>query len=159
MTQCIAETALFRACTKVTVGNGIKTKFWHDRWLQGQTPQEVAPTHLCYAWRKNGSVADALRDGNCMKGLTRICTTEEVTQFVSLWSKIRLVQLSDQPDQIIWRFTEHGNYTASSAYSAQFLGSFADGDWSSLWKGRAENKCKLFAWLLMQTNYGQRTGY
>jgi hypothetical protein len=111
-------------------------------------PQEVAPSLMRYAWRKNASVANALRDGNRMKGLTRISMMEEVTQFVSLWTMIRQVRLSDQPDKIVWRFTEHGNYTVRSAYSAQFLGSFADGDWTNLWKGEVENKCKLFAWLL-----------
>jgi hypothetical protein len=30
-----AEEQLFRACTRISLGNGLSTKFWHDSWLQG----------------------------------------------------------------------------------------------------------------------------
>jgi hypothetical protein len=42
-----------------------------------------------WAWRKNISVAEGLADGKWMSGLKRITTTEEITQFVSLWRRLR----------------------------------------------------------------------
>jgi hypothetical protein len=43
-----------------------------------------------------------------------------------------------------------GNYSTSSAYTIPFVGSFADYEWEMLWKSKAENKCKLFCWFIMQ---------
>jgi hypothetical protein len=83
-----------------------------------------------------------------MRGLHWIETVDEVQQFMLLWTMIRGVQLSDTPDEITWRLTQNGQYWTSSAYAAQFFGSFLDYNWSSLSKTRIENKCK--AWLILQ---------
>jgi hypothetical protein len=61
--------------TTITVGNGAKTKFWHDRWLHNQRPIELAPALYCLPWRKNIMVNRAMVQGNWMKGLHRISTT------------------------------------------------------------------------------------
>jgi hypothetical protein len=67
-----------------------------------------------------------------MQGLQRISSPEEVWQFVILWHKVKEVQLSEQPDDIIWRLTTSSNYSASSAYAAQFMGACSDHDWASV---------------------------
>jgi hypothetical protein len=56
----VAEQALFKLCTEITVGDGNKTKFWKDRWLNGRAPQDIAPECFRLAWRKNHTVAAAL---------------------------------------------------------------------------------------------------
>jgi hypothetical protein len=58
------------------------------------------------------------------------------------------VALIEQPDDITWRFTANGKYTASSAYDIQFTG--ADLDWWSVWSPKVENKCRFFCWLILQ---------
>lgn len=54
------EKELFKACTSVTVGDGNRTRFWKDSWLDGQAPRDIAP--LCYAlaWRKNQTAVVSL---------------------------------------------------------------------------------------------------
>jgi hypothetical protein len=42
------DAALFRASTSVTVGNELKTNFWHDVWLSGKAPIDIAPS--LYPW-------------------------------------------------------------------------------------------------------------
>jgi hypothetical protein len=37
-----------------------------------------------------------------------------------------------------------------SAYLVQFLGSFVDLKWGTMWKARVENKCKVWAWLILK---------
>lgn len=37
------ELELFRTCTTILLGNGQRAAFWHDRWLQGKSPKEIAP--------------------------------------------------------------------------------------------------------------------
>ena len=143
------ELELFRTCTSITIGNGESTSFWKDRWLNGQAPKDIAP--LCYAlaWRKNQNVARSLQHKTWMQGLQRINTTEALHQFITLWEKLCLIQLTQQPDQIKWRFTADGNYSSGSAYAVQFKGSHPDFTWSRIWKLKVENKCKFFLWLLL----------
>jgi hypothetical protein len=79
-----------------------------------------------------------------MRRLKRISTSEQIEQFIELWTKINQSRLANAPDEITWRFTVSGQYSARSAYAVQFLGSFADHCWDSLWVVRVENKCKFF---------------
>ena len=70
-------------------------------------------------------------------------TVTEMAEFVKLWDAVHEVQLCDQPDQITWKWTTHGEYTAKYAYDAQFV--------ESIWKADSEGKHKFFAWLLVQS--------
>jgi hypothetical protein len=56
----------------------------------------------------------------------------------------------EQEDQIRWRWTVDGNYTAKSVYQAQFKGSYCTFKAKSIWRAHAEGKLKFFAWLLVQ---------
>jgi hypothetical protein len=77
-------------------------------------------------------------------------TTDEMAQLVSLWALISEVQLTDQEDAITWRWTRHGEYSAKSAYTAQFSGSCCTFDSMAIWRARTEGKHRFFAWLLVQ---------
>jgi hypothetical protein len=46
------EKSLFRACTSICLGNGKKVSFWHDIWLHGECPKDIAPNLYKLAWRK-----------------------------------------------------------------------------------------------------------
>jgi hypothetical protein len=66
---------------------------------------------------------------------------------------MKLVQqfhLADRPDEIKWRFSANGNYSSQLTYQVQFSGSVADYEWARLWSTKAENKCKMFCWLILQ---------
>ena len=47
-------------------------------------------------------------------------------------------------DQIRWRWTADGNYSAKSAYLAQFMGSDSNIMANSIWKAHAEGKLNVF---------------
>jgi hypothetical protein len=85
-----------------------------------------------------------------MQGLRRISSTEQIHQFVKLWHLVQQFHLADRPDEMRWRFNANGNYSAQSAYQMQFTGSFADYERASVWSVKAENKCKMFCWLILQ---------
>ena len=63
-----------------------------------------------------------------------------MAEFVKLWDLVQSQQLNDQEDQITWRWTADGNYSAKSAYLAQFIGSYSDIMANSIWKAHAEGK-------------------
>uniref|UniRef100_A0A0A9E6B3 Reverse transcriptase zinc-binding domain-containing protein n=1 Tax=Arundo donax TaxID=35708 RepID=A0A0A9E6B3_ARUDO len=119
------ELSLFQTATQIQLGNGHMTKFWHDRWLHGQAPKVLAPLLYKKVWRKNITVAQALDRRRWMKGLQHISNVTELHQFVDLWIQVQEVQLTEQPDCVIWRYASSGIYTSQS-YNLQFTGSYAD---------------------------------
>jgi hypothetical protein len=52
---------LFAAATEISIGDGSIANFWHDRWLMGVSPREIAPSLFSIASRKNRTVKDAIR--------------------------------------------------------------------------------------------------
>jgi hypothetical protein len=60
------------------------------------------------------------------------------------------VHLNDEPDRIRWRWTAHGHYSSKSAYDIQFMGTYCSFNNKAIWRAKAEEKHRLFAWLLIQ---------
>jgi hypothetical protein len=68
------------------IGDGAKARFWHDNWLDGDAPQNLAPHLFELVARKNRSVQQELNNGRWMHYLrNRVSTTEHIEEFVSLW--------------------------------------------------------------------------
>lgn len=56
-----------------------------------------------------------------MTVLTRISSAKELQEFCHLWGQLQ--DITDTPDDIIWRWTASNQYIAKSAYSIQLQGS------------------------------------
>ena len=145
-----SDKALFSACTTIHVGNGEIARFWSDKWLNGQAPCDIAPLLPALAARKNLSVKEALSNGRWMKGLQRMGTQEQLMQFLALWECIQGVSLSLNRDTIEWNLTASKEYSAASAYTAQFVGRMQQRQLEDVWRIQAEGKVKFFFWLLVQ---------
>jgi hypothetical protein len=142
--QSASEIALFKACTDITVGNGQKVEFWQDRWVDGKAPKELAPDLYKLAPRKQGTVAQAMAGGRWKRGLHSIRSTQELHQFVHLWTLLRhCQQLTDQQDEFKGRFSSDGKYSTRSVYNMQFQGAFADFKWDHVWKLKTEEKMQV----------------
>jgi hypothetical protein len=139
------EESLFRAWTAISLGNGKKVSFWHDRWLQGECPKDIAPRLYKLVWRKNISVAEALHDRKWSRGLQQITSTEDINSFVDLWQRLREVTLSAQEGASTWRFSSNGIYSSSLVYNIQFLGSTSDFIWAQLCGQRHKPRRKFSA--------------
>jgi hypothetical protein len=110
--------ALFKTCTSTTLGNGETTSVWHDQWLNRSAPRDIVPLLFRLAWRKNSTVSTSLRGWAWMRGFQRLSTVSELQQFITLRSHLSQIQLAEQADDIKWRFTTNGSYSAQSAYLA-----------------------------------------
>lgn len=141
---------LFRMSTLISLGSGRTMRFWESSWCDGQAPMDFALNLYKLSWRKHLSVKEELHEGKCTRGLWRMSTAEEMAEFVVLWSKVHEVHLSDQPDQIRWRWTNDGNYSAKSAYNIQFAGSYCSFNSNAIWQAKVEGKHHMFTWLLVQ---------
>jgi hypothetical protein len=59
------------------------------------------------------------------------------------------VNLFNEHDKIVWRWTPNGKYSVSSAYECQFRGVISLFLAMDIWRARAEPKCKFFVWLAL----------
>lgn len=150
-TPCVgSDFALFEACTKITVGDGSKTLFWKDNWLNGSAPAKLAPTIFKRSRCKSISIKDGFQEGRWMRGLSRLNSEEELQEFLSLWEVIQNVQLSSEADSISWRLTANGVYSAKSAYDAHCIGRIREPALNKVWKLKTEGKVRFYYWLLLQ---------
>lgn len=81
----------------MTVGNGHKTKFWHNSWLQGVAPRTLSPT--LYNLEKHNNKKKLAKSFKIMHGSIlqgRINDATQLEEFISIWIWIQEVHL--QPD-------------------------------------------------------------
>jgi hypothetical protein len=144
---------LFYTATKITLGDGGKTPFWHAPWLQGRKPKDIAPKIFDLCKRKKWTVTQALHDNAWISRLSVEATIsiEHLVQFVQLWVIIQHVHLNlDEEDDITWKLTSNGQYSAASAYKMQFFGLIDSSLYNMVWKPWAPPKVKNHAWLVLQ---------
>ena len=78
-------------------------------------------------------------------------TAAHVHEFFSLWVLVNEVHLDEHAeDDITWKHSNDGMYSASSAYKAQFLGLILSPMDFMVWKAWAPPKVKFFSWLALQ---------
>ncbi|KAG2622246.1 hypothetical protein PVAP13_3NG327951 [Panicum virgatum] len=63
-----------------------------------------------------------------------------MAQFVVLWDAVHQIQFTNTSDQIFWKWTANGVYTAKSAYLAQLKGTYCSFDADTIWHAHAEGK-------------------
>lgn len=146
---------LFAAATSITIGNGATVSFWESAWWQGRRMKDVAPLVYAVSKKKNSTLQHALQSDQWLLDLGLPVdvgwTTELIDQLVTVWTAIQTIELTEhENDQICWKLTSHGQYTAASAYNAQLLGTTANNFNNLIWKPWAPRKCKTFAWLVIQ---------
>jgi hypothetical protein len=139
--------------TTIAIGNGCKTSFWDATQLEGGKPKDIAPLIFASSKRKSWKVNKALEGNAWVRKITldESFTTDHLSQFVELWVKLQGVHLNEEvADDISWKLTANGQYSAKSAYELQFLGSTFSSLRKTVWKAWAPPKVKFFAWLLTQ---------
>lgn len=93
-----SDRRLFQAAMTIEVGNGAKTSFWHDNWLQNGCPKDVAPLCFRLAKRKQRCVQQELANNNWIVSFRQITTVEELHELVQLGSLLQGVQLTSNTD-------------------------------------------------------------
>jgi hypothetical protein len=121
----------------IAIGDGHNTPFWETRWLNGSSPKELAPNLFQAARYKGRSVFTELQNQNWIRNLAGINSSALLEEFTLLYMALADVQLSEHKDQILWKWTPDGKYSAASAYECQFWGSTMALA-APLWKAHAE---------------------
>lgn len=114
---------LFHACTKIFLGNGKKTFFWKDNWLQGQCPKDL-PNLFNLAIKKNRTISVEIHSNSQLTSFRQITNVETLHELVQLGNLLTCIQLAeDIEDDIVWTMSSSRNFSTKSAQQAQFLGS------------------------------------
>jgi hypothetical protein len=98
---------------------------------------------------KHRSVQVEMKNLNLIKNLRHVNTEELMDEFVLLFSTLNEVQLTNDNDSILWKWSAVGEYFTTSAYEIQFLGAYPRFRTSSVWRTQTEPKCHFFAWLAL----------
>jgi hypothetical protein len=142
--------ALFNSATNFIIGDGQKTSFWRDPWLNGRCIADIAPDLFKCCTLRNISVGQALTGLKWMRHFRRNIPPAALQQFLLLHNSLTAIQLHPGvQDAITWRWSNDGKYSASSAYDMQFEGSQRFSFVTTVWKSEATLKCRLFAWLAL----------
>ena len=133
--------------------NGEKALFWNSSWLNGMAPATLFPLLYSHSKRKNRTVAAALARNRWIKDICHDLTPDLLTEFFALWAQIEAQHLcleDPRDDQIWWKPTASGIYSAKSAYDLQFEGIQKSPVAADTWKPWGPTKCKFFSSLLLQ---------
>jgi hypothetical protein len=88
--------SMFDASTTVQVGNGARTYFWKDRWLQGSSILSIAPLvveAVNKSTRKSRLVSDALQGDQWIRDISGSLSFQALSQCIDLWSQLQNFQL------------------------------------------------------------------
>jgi len=111
--------ALFSVAIISEVGDGARTLFWKDRWINGQQVADLAPQIFAIVNRRRANkrtVLEALTNHGWIADIQRAQTVGIITEFLVLWDILSEVIL--QPgveDAHVWRLSTSGQYSANSA--------------------------------------------
>ena len=115
----------------------------------GLTARPSKPWHQCFAmqWRQQ-TVHQALPNQNWILEIRGGLSVKAISEYLIVWAMLDgIIFTNDQTDQVFWRWSTSGAYTARSAYKALHLGSIPfDGD-NPIWKTWAPLKVKIILWL------------
>lgn len=96
---------------------------------------------------------DGLEDRRGTRCFSSGLSSQAISDFVYLWHAVRAVQLTDQPDKTLWRWTADGVYTAKSAYEMLHRGSIQFVGYKLVWGSWAPMKVKIFLWLALRRRH------
>jgi hypothetical protein len=85
---------------------------------------------------------------------------EALVDYLHLWAVVDGVQLSDQLDKTVWRWTADGTYTPKSAYNMLHTGSIALPGHKLIWKTWTPMRIKIILCLVFKRGHwmwGRRT--
>jgi hypothetical protein len=145
---------VFRSLASIKLGNGTSVLFWSDRWINGATVADLAPTVVRAVGarqRNRRTVATGLLNDAWVSDITTVLAAEGVAEAMGLWLAIRQIVLQpDLQDSFGWPCVISNQYSAKETYVALCQGSIRSATVSCTWKPWAPLKCKFFIWLALQ---------
>ncbi|TVU47444.1 hypothetical protein EJB05_07047, partial [Eragrostis curvula] len=127
------------------VGNGHRTRFWQDIWLEDKPLLEQYPLLHELCENKDITVAECAENGWTLSFLNLPNILH--AQWYQLASKLNEHLLSTEVDRAKWLWTPSGKFTVRSMYD--HLTRNDNGlSHKHIWKAKIPQKIKIFMWLI-----------
>ena len=127
----------------------------------GQVVKDVAPSLLEFVSPrdiKTTTVTAGLARRAWVRQISGGITTPAILDYFRLWDLVSQLQLGDNEDNLIWRWTVDGKYTSKSAYQALLTASHPVPGCSRIWKTWAPFESKSSYGSLFEDSTRPRTG-
>jgi len=143
--------SLFIASTRIIIGNGASTSFWHAHWLDAIPLKTRFPSLFKHSKGSRLCVRDAIENGQWIQCIKPNPTVQVLTDYLHLANQLTQLHLNPTvADTIRWKWTANGVYSARSAYQFQFLTSTLSNFNQLIWNTKIPPKIQFFAWLAIQ---------
>lgn len=132
------------------MGDGTKTLFWNDNWLQGQSILVVAPSlpsRIPRKMRTSRTVQQALTNNRWVLDISGILSTEVIREFLLVWDLTQGPATPRMPYVHRWLPVAPGLYYSKSTYNRFLVGTVTFELAERIWKSWAPSRCKFFIWL------------
>jgi hypothetical protein len=138
----------------IKVGSGRRVLFLRDRWINGRTVLEIAPTlfqAVSTRMKNSRTVEQALVDDLWVADVVDEQSMMGAMEGARLWMEVRrVIRDTSMPDEFTWPACESGQYTARDTYIRLTQGGEQFQLHEAIWKSPATPKSKLFIWLAAQ---------
>lgn len=143
--------AMFKISIVTNVGDGRTTTFWTDRWIHGQSIEDLAPTLMSFVRRRGWqtrTVQDAIQNNSWTRDISGGLSVLAVWQMIQLGEALAQLTLdANEKDQHCWLPESSGHFTSKSAYERFHTGAIAFEPYRRIWRTWAPLKAKVFLWL------------
>jgi hypothetical protein len=125
----------FHASVITAVGNGNKTLFWTDRWIDGGCINDFAHDVVSKVDKlivSTRTVAQALGGHQWTSDILTPLSWTGIRQFLLIWDAVRNIVLTQEADIHTWLHTSSGQFSSRSCYRAFFMGTIIFEPWKRL---------------------------
>jgi hypothetical protein len=129
---------VFHSLAAIKLGNGNDVLFWLDRWVNGVSILDIAPSVF---WvvplrvRNRRTVAEGLLDSSWVADVSSPLDVQGIAESVRLWLAINnVVRDATIPDSFSWPCAANGVYSAKDTYIALCQGNIRSATASCSWK-------------------------
>ena len=132
------------------VGNGRSVRLWEDVWF-GNSNLATQFWDLYFICNQQTMTIADLWDGDELKCMFRRTFTESLMiQWQELLSVVRSISLSEEDDQLLWKYESKGVYSSKSLYAIVNFRGIQPIYLPAVWDIKIPPRVQIFLWLLSQ---------
>jgi hypothetical protein len=141
----------FSGFTRFEVGDGERTRFWHDLWCGDSVLKEVFPDLFGIARVKDASVADNMEvlGGSTQWNVSFVREAHdwEVDVFASFFQVLHATRVNrDRADRLWWVASKKGLFKVKSFFSSLTCSGDSRFPWKCVWRTQAPPRAAFFTW-------------
>lgn len=103
--------------------------------------------------RRRQTVQQALTARAWARSFSRGLSAQGILDYLHIWHLVANIQLSQEANRTVWRWTANGEYTAESAYKMLHARSAKLAGPNLVWKTWAPLKVRIFLWLFLRRRH------